>query len=406
METATRGATPRRGPGGPRPADVALRRTAAGLGLALGTGTLALLGAAWHFASELLDPHRAGDPYALRLIAVDGQTVTLPATPDTQEPGVCCLQWPGGYGLLGADVAATPSGVRRDLTDRVGVPPGPGGRTRIKRHAYEGDPTQALGLAFEEIGVPTPLGPMPAWLVPSIRGRSGAGAGAGTWAVVVHGRGGSRAGMLRLVPVLHDLGITTLVITYRNDAGAPRAPDGLFHLGDTEWLDLEASVHEARTRGASDVIAFGDSMGGAIVMQFLERSPVSGIVKGVVLDSPVLDWAPVLALAGRQLKVPPIVLALAKRIVVLRTGLRWERLNHLSRAAELGVPVLIIHGDADETVPAVTSAAYAAARPDLVTFLPVPGAGHVEGWTSDRDGYGEAVRIFVGNLVSPSAGAR
>jgi uncharacterized protein len=381
-----------------------LRRTATGLGLALGTGTLGLLAAAWHCASELLDPHRAGDPYTLRLIAVDGQSVTLPATPDTQEPGVCCLQWPGGYGLLGAEVRTTPPGVRRDLTDRVGVPPVPGPRTRIKRHAYEGDPRQAFGLDFEEIGVPTPLGSMPAWLVPSIPGRSGARAG--MWAVIVHGRGGSRAGMLRLVPILHDLGLTSLVITYRNDPGAPRAPDGLFHLGDTEWLDLEAAVHEARSRGASDVIAVGDSMGGAIVMQFLERSPVSGIVNGVVLDSPVLDWAPVLALAGRQLRVPPIVLALAKRIVVLRTGLRWERLNQLSRADELAVPVLIIHGDADETVPAVTSAAYAAARPDLVTYLPVPGAGHVEGWTSDREGYGEAVRTFVGNLVTPSAGAR
>lgn len=404
METVTRGATARRGPRSPRPADAALRRSAAGIGLALGTGTLGLLGAAWHCATELLDPHRAGDPYTLRLVAVDGQSVTLPATPDTQEPGVCCLQWPGGYGLLGAEVRATPQGVRRDLTDRVGVPPVPGGRTRIKRHAYEGDPGQAFGLDFEEIGVPTPLGPMPAWLVPSIPSPNGHGAR--RWAVIVHGRGGSRAGMLRLVPVLHDLGLTSLVITYRNDPGAPRGPDGLFHLGDTEWLDLEAAVHEARSRGASDVIAFGDSMGGAIAMQFLERSPVSGIVKGVVLDSPVLDWAPVLALAGRQLRVPPIVLALAKRLVALRTGLRWERLNQVSRADELAVPVLIIHGDADETVPAVTSAAYAAARPDLVKYLPVPGAGHVEGWTSDRDGCDEAVRTFVRNLVSPSAGAR
>ena len=82
-------------------------------------------------------------------------------------------------------------------------------------------------------------------------------------------------------------------------------------------------------------------------------------------------------------------------IVVLRTGLRWERLNQVSRAGELTVPVLIVHGDADETVPATTSEAYAAARPDLVTYLPVPGAGHVEGWTSDRDGYGEALRTFV-----------
>jgi alpha-beta hydrolase superfamily lysophospholipase len=365
--------------------------------VALGTGTLGLLGAAWHCANELLDPRRAGDPYTLKLIAVDLQAVTLPPTPETQEPGICCLEWPGGYGLLGGEVRTTPFGVQRDLTDRAGSPPVPGLRARIKRHTFEGGPRRAFGLAFEEIGVPTPLGPMPAWLTPSKPETPGGSAR--PWAVVVHGRGGTRAGMLRLVPALHDLGITSLVISYRNDPGAPRGPDGLFHLGDTEWLDLEAAVHEARSRGAGEIIAFGDSMGGAIVMQFLERSPLSGAVKAVVLDSPVLDWAPVLAQAGRQLRLPSIVLFLAKRIVALRTGLRWKRLNQLSRAADLSVPVLIVHGDADETVPAVTSEAYAAARPDLVTYLPVPGAGHVEGWTSDRDGYGEALRAFVGRFA-------
>ena len=246
METATSGVTPPPARGGLRPADSALRRTATGLGVALGTGTLGLLGTAWHCATELLDPFRAGDPYTDRLTAVDADAVTLPATPETTEPGICCLQWPGGYGLLGAEVHPTPSGVRRSLTDRTGIPPAPGIRTRIKRHTFEGDPHRAFGLAFEDIDVPTPLGPMPAWMIPGGPGTTGRGTG--MWAVVVHGRGGTRAGMLRLVPALHDLGITSLVISYRNDAGAP-GPDGLFHLGDTEWLDLEAAVHEALSRG-------------------------------------------------------------------------------------------------------------------------------------------------------------
>lgn len=383
MPTATEDVTP---------ASFRARKTATGLGVALGTGTLGLLGAAWHAATELLDPHRAGDPYTLRLTAVDPESVTLPATAETTEPGICCLQWPGGYGLLGAEVHPAPSGVRRSLTERVGAPLSAGTRTRIKRHTYEGDPRRAFGLRFEDVAVPTPLGPMPAWLVPA--------AGGGTWAVVVHGRGGTRAGMLRLVPALHDLGLTSLIISYRNDPGAPAGPDGMFHLGDSEWLDLEAAVHEALSRGARDIVAFGDSMGGAIVMQFLERSPLSGSVRAVVLDSPVLDWGPVLAHAGRQLRLPPFILNVAKVIARLRTGLRWDRLDQIRRAGELAVPVLIIHGDADETVPVATSDAYAAARPDLVTYLRVPGAGHVEGWTSDQDGYGAALRAFIRRVTA------
>src|SRR5216683_3230801 len=89
---------------------------------------------------------------------------------------------------------------------------------------------------------------------------------------------------------------------------------------------------------------------------FRSRSPLSASVKAVVLDSPVLDWTPVLALAGEQIRLPPIVLGLAKRLACLRTGIRWDRLDQVGRAGDLAVPVLIIHGDADETVPASTSA--------------------------------------------------
>ncbi|HYR61171.1 MAG TPA: alpha/beta fold hydrolase [Actinomycetota bacterium] len=360
--------------------------------MALGTGTLGLLGAAWHCANELLEPARSGDPYTLRVLALGPDTITLPATPEARAPGLCMLQWPGGYGLLGAEVTPATGGVRRALTERAGTRLAEGMRTRTKRHAYEGDPRRAFGLDFEDIGIPTPLGTMPAWVVPA--GRPG-----GPWAVVVHGRGGTRAGMLRLVPELHPLGITSLIISYRNDAGAPPGPDGLYHLGDSEWLDLEAAVLEAQTQGAREVIAFGDSMGGAIVMQFLERSPLSASVKAVVLDSPVLDWTPVLALAGEQIRLPPIVLGLAKRLACLRTGIRWDRLDQVGRAGDLAVPVLIIHGDADETVPASTSAAYAAARPDLVTYVPVPGAAHVEGWMSDQPACRAALRAFLERLV-------
>ncbi|GAC1371107.1 MAG: hypothetical protein NVSMB32_15360 [Actinomycetota bacterium] len=77
-----------------------------GLGAAGGAGTLGVLAGGWYFAQELLDPRRCGDPYALRVVALDQVSVTLPDCIDTRLPGPATLQWPGGYGLLGTIPAA------------------------------------------------------------------------------------------------------------------------------------------------------------------------------------------------------------------------------------------------------------------------------------------------------------
>jgi len=331
------------------------------------------------------------DTYPLHVLAVDtlGMTITLSDGPDAAESGIFRLAWPGGHARVGPVTASGPGSVTRRLS-HVSGRLAPGEPAGIEPDPYTGNPFTALGIPFTTVRVPTPLGGVPAW---QITGRRS------TWVMLIHGLGGSRADTLPVMPALRALSFPVLAITYRNDAGAPPGPDGLYHLGDSEWLDLEAAVLEAQTQGAREVIAFGDSMGGAIVMQFLERSPLSASVKAVVLDSPVLDWTPVLALAGEQIRLPPIVLGLAKRLACLRTGIRWDRLDQVGRAGDLAVPVLIIHGDADETVPASTSAAYAAARPDLVTYVPVPGAAHVEGWMSDQPACRAALRAFLERLV-------
>jgi pimeloyl-ACP methyl ester carboxylesterase len=55
------------------------------------------------------------------------------------------------------------------------------------------------------------------------------------------------------------------------------------------------------------------------------------------------------------------------------------RLDVLRAASQLRVPLLIVHGDADESVPAWEGTAIAGAAPPAAEFLLLPGAGHTFG---------------------------
>ena len=60
------------------------------------------------------------------------------------------------------------------------------------------------------------------------------------------------------------------------------------------------------------------------------------------------------------------------------------RLDFVRRADELDVPILLLHSDDDGYVPSSGSRELAAARPDIVTFVPFETARHTKLWNYDR----------------------
>ncbi|MEV0160693.1 hypothetical protein [Nonomuraea fuscirosea] len=200
-----------------------------------------------------------------RVLAVEGDLVTLEQTPETGKPGTYWLKWTGAFSMLGDVVSRAQDRVTRKVlrgpAPSVGTPGYFGS-------VPPGDPEVAWGIGHTEIMVPTELGPAPAWYVPG---------GSDTWFVAVHGQNGLRKAELKILPVVHRLGLPFMAISYRNDEGAPPSPDGLLHLGDSEWRDLEAALRQARTMGARRFILYGTSMGCQIAGQFLARSPPAGL---------------------------------------------------------------------------------------------------------------------------------
>lgn len=214
----------------------------------------------------------------------------------------------------------------------------------------------------------------------------------------MHGHNAARHEGLRVLPTLRRAGLPTLVIAYRNDPGAPPSKDGLIHLGATEWRDLESAARHAIRDGARSFVLLGDSMGGAIVSQFIHESPLAARVRALVLDAPVLDWSAVLDQAEER-GLPGLLATTTEWAVSARIGLDWSAFDQIARRRDFRMPILLFHGTDDHTVPISSSAAFARALPELVTYHRVAGAGHVESWNVGPARYERRVRAFLARLL-------
>lgn len=341
-------------------------------------------------------PRRPDDHVVVREVGADSVVLEGPPAP---RSGVWGLAYDRGYGRVAEVLARDGDGVRRRFRLVAGQPPAPGDAAGLDPAAYPPDPV-TVGLPWEQVAYETSLGPAPAWYFGV--GGSGRPQAAHTWAIHVHGRSTRYHEAFRLVPTLAEAGLPSLTIAYRNDPDAPRAVDGRSRLGATEWHDVEAAVRFALDRGARDVVLVGYSMGGTIAMVCARRSVVRSRIRALVLDAPVLDWTPVMRRAAVERGLPsaivPLVVPPAMTVASRMAGFTWEGVRH--DPAALTLPTFLVHGDADPTVPIALADTLAAARPELVTYLRVAGAGHVRSWNHDPDSYQAALRGFLSRSLT------
>ncbi|ANJ27364.1 alpha/beta hydrolase family protein [Agromyces aureus] len=260
----------------------------------------------------------------------------------------------GAWVRLGPEVHDVGAGlVGRDV-EQSDVPPSlvPGVRASWSG-IYFRTPADA-GLHARDVETITSAGPAPAWLIPPDEHESG------DWAIHIHGLGSSRAGTLRGVQVAAAAGLTSLVVTYRNDGEGPRVGSGRSTLGALETDDVDSAVRYALEQGARRIILFGWSMGGAIALQLASRSGVREHLAGIVLESPILDWVETIkancARAGLAkwvgaLAVPWLNSKTLSRILGLAAPVRTEQFDRVSAEMRSSFPILLIHGTADTSAP-------------------------------------------------------
>lgn len=376
----------------------------AGLGVAAGSLVAASVSAlAGYFARRVVTPEeRRASNAVIREITTDAQGklwMHLARDAETAEPGGCTFlaEFDACAVRLSApqDVAGKPKIVARQIEQVYR-----GTLDGVKRGYLSGamyEHPSDLGFEAEDVSVSLDVGDGPAWLVPGTSHQD-------VWVIGVHGRGARRTESIRALPALAKAGVSTLLMSYRNDGLAPTAPDGRYGLGDTEWLDVEAAVHFATSRGARQVILLGWSMGGAISLQMADRSDLADRVDSLMLVGPVINWVDVLSHQARANKIPQSVGRFGQWLLSNEAG-RWitgqaapvnlKRLNWVDRAEELSHPILLMHSRDDQFVPNGPSLKLAALRPDLVSLKTFTLAGHTREPNVDPQGFAQTVSDFL-----------
>lgn len=372
-----------------------VQAAAAAVTVAIAAGAAGV--AAGRFASDAALKALPGRPLPteprLTVHALAAGRITLTRALASQRPGTYGLMGDGSHAVVGPVLRSAPHPVDTVVRRLERVVHGtlePGDKVWFTPALYTGDPRTALGLDHTDVEVPGELGGLPAWFLPGARD---------TWVITVHGLGTTREHPMNIMGFLRRQHFPVLDIAYRGDPGAPRSPDGLNHLGESEWRDVDAAVCHAVRAGAERVLLHGWSTGAAMALRAAAHSAVRERISGLVLDSPVLSWEATLRALAAARRTPGALLPLAVRAAQGRTGVHGDGSWQAADPRHLKVPVLIFHGPDDTIAPWGASRRLAGQRANLVTLHTVPNAPHGAMWNVDPEAYEEVLRRFLTPLM-------
>jgi len=193
--------------------------------------------------------------------------------------------------------------------------------------------------------------------------------------VYFHGNGGHFGERAFKVRPFLDAGYGVLLAEYRGYGGNPGRPSerGLY-------ADARAALGWLAGQGvpAGRVVLYGESLGSGVAVQMATEHPVAGLVLEAAFVS-------ITAIGARRYPFVPVHLLLR------------DRFDNLAKIGRVRAPVLVVHGERDETVPARHGRRLAAAAERSEAHY-VPAGGHADLYdfgVSDRilgflDGLGRA----------------
>ena len=233
-----------------------------------------------------------------------------------------------------------------------------------------------LGLRFEEARLVTEDGvTLHGWFLPVDGSRF--------TVLVCHGNAGNISHRLDRAMLMHaKLKTDVFLFDYRGYGLSQGAPDE-----EGTYRDARAAhryLSTARGVPPGNLIIFGESLGAAVALQLALEVPA----RGLVLESPFTS-------VGDMARGVVPVLPLGR---LLRT-----KYDNLGKVGGLRMPLLVLHGDRDTTVPFAQGRRLFEAAPEPKSFFVIRGAGHNDTYLIGGDLYWQAWSDFLGELANVAA---
>jgi len=241
---------------------------------------------------------------------------------------------------------------------------------RAPRHIEQGTP-EALGLPYRTVSLTSVNGKrLFSWYLPVEEAKRPAPA-----VVMMHGWGGNAEMMLPLASPLHAAGFAVLLVDARNHgrsdadtfSSMPRFAEDM--ASGYEWLAGQDGIDPER------IALLGHSVGAAASLLLASRQPeVAAVVSIAAFAHPVRVMRR--QMAANRIPFMPLgwlVLKYIERAI----GHRFADIAPVNTIKRIRCPVLLVHGDADRSVPVDDAELiYAAGNEGEVSLFTLEGAGH------------------------------
>lgn len=218
-------------------------------------------------------------------------------------------------------------------------------------------------------------------------------------AVLVHGYKCQALSMLKMGYMFHhELGYNILLPDL---AAHGRSQGEVIGMGWTDRLDVLRWMQVANDLFRADsamtrMVVMGISMGAATVM-CVSGEPQPPYVKAFIEDCGYTSvWDEFAGEARNQFGVPEFpLLYTTSALCKLRYGWSFGQASPLNQVKKCRLPMLFIHGDADDYVPTRMVHPLYEAKPQPKQLWLAPGAGHDRSYNLYPDQYAALVRAFL-----------
>jgi len=185
------------------------------------------------------------------------------------------------------------------------------------------------------------------------------------------------------IEALHDAGFGVLAVEYRGwGDSTPIIPSEKTIIADAEaaWPELTRRQPDPRKR-----VIYGHSLGGAVAIDLASRRHGGVDYGALIVES---TFPSLVDLAGSS----------AGPLGPLALWLSGERFDSLSKIGRIDAPILMLHGDHDNTVPIALGRKLRDAAPPGVRWVEIAGGTHSRLHTDAPEAYRNALESLIGSL--------